>query len=375
MIRAAGLLAAALAAAGCGARSSLLPADSSGSGGGGGACAGEGEPCAEPAACCGGQCADGLCGPPTCAPGDPPVVLAAGPERLSGVLPHGRHVYFTHYGEQGAVLRVPRAGGAVETLVPASRWTESLAVDEAFLYFMDGDRVARIPRDGGEVTTLTTEQDGAIAITVDEARAYWINPGDEAVLWMPKAGGAPEVLALDPDLSADTVPRLIADDTTLYWTADGLFSIPGFHATPKQGGGAITTIDATPTSHPLVDAAYLYWIDEGNYFEDSPSSVMRARKDGSDAVLLTTWKGQYADLGPGMAQDEANLYWSQTDARSLMRMPKAGGTPVELTVAPRPIEIIAVEGSCVYFTYTRPPGEGGAPESTLVRVPSRLPGE
>jgi hypothetical protein len=229
--------------------------------------------------------------------------------------------------------------------------------------------------DGGEVTTLAAGQQGSIAIVVDEARAYWIDPGDKAVLWLPKAGGAPEVLAMDPDLSAEMVPRLVADDTTLYWSASGLWSIEGFHATPKQGGGTITTIEAAATSHLLVDAANLYWIDEGNYFEDKPSSVMRAGKDGGDKIELFTWKGESNDLGAGMAQDEAHLYWSQTGARHLMRIPKAGGAPVEIAVAPERIDLIAVDASCAYVIFTRPPEGGAGQESTLWRVPGRLPGE
>jgi hypothetical protein len=359
----------ALIAAGCGARTSLSVSESSG------ACAAEDEPCGAAADCCGGQCTGGICAPALCAPGEAPVVLVSGPDRLAGLLAREDHVYFTHYGEEGAVLRVPKTGGAAEVLAPEGRWTESLAADETSLYFMDGDRVARVSKDGGEVTTLATQQDGSIAIVVDQVRAYWINPSDEVVRSVSKSGGAPEVLVNDPDLLAEMIPHLVADDTTLYWSASGLWSIPGFHATAKQGGGGLTTIDAAATSHMAVDETRLFWIDEGDYEEKIPSFVMRARKDGSERTALAEFAYEFGDVGPGMPQDETHVYWTYSQARRLMKVPKAGGAPVELFDNPYRIESFAVDASCVYLVSTRPADPGGAPESSLVRVPRVLPGE
>ncbi|MDC0744240.1 EB domain-containing protein [Polyangium mundeleinium] len=365
-------LAVALVGAGCGARTELSESKRSED-----VCASVGQACRTSAACCGGgSCNAGVCEAPLCKGGEAPVVLASEAERLSGVLADGDHVYFTHYGAGGAVLRVPKAGGAIETVVPASSWTESLVADADSLYYLDSDQVKRASKDGSGASLLAADQVGSMSIAVDASFVYWIDPVDQAVRRVSKAGGTPQTLVKDEDLTPDMVPRMIADDTTLYWSATGAWLIPGFHATPKEGG-ELLLLDGAPSTHFVADSMFLFWIDQEHYVGDAtPARLVRSRKDGSEAKTLTDWTSDYpSDLAAGMAQDENYLYWANGQARIMNRIPKTGGEPVEIFSSPDPIHQFAVDTSCLYYVAVRVSHETGETTSSLLRAPRFLPGE
>lgn len=360
-------LAAAFVGAGCGARTDLPESRRSEE-----VCAAVGEECRTSAACCGGgQCIAGVCEAPVCKPGDAPVVLTSGPERLSGLLADGDHVYFTHYGATGAVLRIPKAGGAIETIVPSASWTESLVADANALYFMDGDQVMRASKDGSGVSLLAADQKGSTSIAADASFVYWIDPADQAVRRVSTSGGTPDTLAKDEDLTPDMVPRMIADDDKLYWSASALWSMPGFHATPKEGG-ALLFIKGAATTHFVADSTFLFWITTNA----NPVRLVRARKDGSEAKTLKEWPfDSNNDLAAGMAQDGDYLYWARGQARSMNRVPKTGGAAVELFSSPDAIQLFAIDTSCLYYVTVRVSNETGEITTSLLRAPRFLPGE
>ncbi|HVK70559.1 MAG TPA: EB domain-containing protein [Polyangium sp.] len=366
-------LVVAFVGAGCGARTELSESKRSED-----VCAAVGQACRTAAACCGGgSCKAGVCEAPLCKAGEAPVVLVSEAERLSGVLADGDHVYFTHYGAGGAVLRVPKAGGVIETVVPASSWTESLVADADSLYFLDSDQVKRASKDGSGASLLAADQVGSMSIVVDASFVYWIDPVDQAVRRVSKAGGTPQTLAKDEDLTPDMVPRMIADDTTLYWSATGAWLIPGFHATPKEGG-ALLLIDGAPSTHFVADSMFLFWIEQ----ESTDGSLVtgrlvRARKDGSEAKTLTTWTSEYFsnDIAAGMAQDEIYVYWANGQARTMNRIPKTGGEPVEIFSSPDAIHQFAIDTSCLYYVAVRVSHGTGETTSSLLRASRFLPGE
>ncbi|MDC3958511.1 EB domain-containing protein [Polyangium jinanense] len=364
---AAAVLAMGVVGAGCGARTDLPESRRSEE-----VCAAVGETCRTSAACCGGgQCNAGVCEAPHCTAGEAPVVLVSGKERLSGLLADGDHVYFTHYGTDGAVLRVPKAGGAIETVVPAASWTESLVADANSLYFLDGDRVMRASKDGSGASLVADNQVGSMSIAVDASFAYWITPVGQAVRRVSKSGGTPETLAKDEELTPDMVPRMIADESKLYWSASGLWSMSGFHATPKEGG-ALLFVEGAATTHFVVDSMFLFWITTNA----SPVRLVRTRKDGSEAKTLTEWTFvSNSDLAAGMAQDGDYLYWARGKARSMNRVPKTGGEVVELFTSPDAINQLTVDTSCLYYMTTRVANETGETTSSLLRAPRFLPGE
>ncbi|MDI1430272.1 hypothetical protein [Polyangium sorediatum] len=355
-----------LVGAGCGARTELSESKRSED-----VCAAEGQACRTSAACCGGgSCNAGVCEAPLCTAGEAPVVLVSGAERLSGVLADGDHVYFTQYGAGGAVLRVPKAGGAIETVVPASAWTESLVADASSLYFMDGDRVMRASKDGSGTSLLADNEEGSMSIAVDASFVYWIALADQAVRRVSKSGGTPDTLAKDKDLTPDMVPRMIADEDKLYWSASVLWSMPGFHATPKEGG-ALLVIDGAATTHFVADSTFLFWIATNA----SPVRLVRARKDGSEAKTLTEWPFASSDLAPAMAQDENYLYWANGQARIMNRIPKTGGGQVQIFSSPDAIQQFTLDTSCLYYIAVWRSSSTDETTSSLLRVPRFLPGE
>ena len=365
-------LVVAFVGAGCGARTELSESKRSED-----VCAAVGQACRTSAACCGGgSCHAGVCEAPLCKAGEAPVVLVSETERLSGVLADGDHVYFTHYGAGGAVLRVPKAGGVIETVVPASSWTESLVADADSLYFLDSDQVKRASKDGSGASLLAADQVGSMSIVVDASFVYWIDPVDQAVRRVSKAGGTPQTLATDEELTPDMVPRMIVDDTTLYWSATGAWLIPGFHATPKEGG-ALLLIDGAPSTHFVADSNFLFWIDQKHYVGNAtPARLVRSRKDGSEAKTLTDWTSDDpSDLADGMAQDENYVYWANGQARIMNRIPKTGGEPVEIFSSPDTIHQFVIDTSCLYYVAVRVSHGTGETTSSLLRAPRFLPGE
>lgn len=357
-----------LLSAGCGARSSLsLPEPTVEEP----VCAVEGAPCGGQEACCNGQCNDGLCLPPVCAPGDAPVALFKSNERLAGLRLDGTFVYFTHYDEIGSVRRVPKAGGDVETLVSASNWSETLAIDASSIYFIDDDHVSRVPKDGGEVTVLAADQKGAGAVTWSGDHLYWINPSSQTIWRMPASGGAPELLLFDQLLSTSEVPTLIVDDAMIYWSALGV------RGAPKQGGAIVTITDTTTTS-VATDQGHLYWAQPGyvSAFDpsvlDQPAKVIRAGKSGGEEVTLA--ENTWTQIGPSIALDDASIYFTDPSAEELNRAPKGGGPKVRLAGVRGSPYMLAVDASCVYFV-SYEVSEDGTKEGAVMRLPRRLPGE
>jgi hypothetical protein len=50
-----------------------------------------------------------------------------------------------------------------------------MALDGAFLYWVDGSNVLKVPVGGGVTTTLASSQNGSMAIAVDDSFVYWAN--------------------------------------------------------------------------------------------------------------------------------------------------------------------------------------------------------
>jgi hypothetical protein len=82
-------------------------------------------------------------------------------------------------------MSVPIGGGSVVTLAPEQDSLGGIAVDEADVYWTNGDSVMRIPVDGGVATTLACGQNSPAAVAVDATSVYWV------VLTRPYAHEAP----------------------------------------------------------------------------------------------------------------------------------------------------------------------------------------
>src|SRR6185312_13821390 len=125
--------------AACGARSSLSEGGAQTTPDAGPACASPGASCVTSADCCGTSCEESLCGGPPCRAGDPPVVLAEGQASARAVVLDATAVYFTLFQAAGAVMVVPKAGGAATAIATGQAYSEGIAVDDGHVYWTTGD--------------------------------------------------------------------------------------------------------------------------------------------------------------------------------------------------------------------------------------------
>jgi len=124
------------------------------------------------------------------------------------------HVYWTD-SDPGVVNKLPRAGGAIQTLIARGDKTTGLAIDDAYVYFSEwgGGRIGRVQKSGGGIATLANDQKGVRAIAVDDTRLYWSHPPSGTIRSMPKGGGPTITHATD----VKHAYSLAVDETSIYW--------------------------------------------------------------------------------------------------------------------------------------------------------------
>ena len=156
--------------------------------------------------------------------------------------------------------------------------------------------------------------------------------------------GPPRTLTPALPLGTTAHIGLAVDETHVYWGyAQHLWRVP------REGGVAetIATSEGSGQSGmPLaVDAQHVYWAA-------AHTRLTRARKDGSDPVLLAD-----EPLGMGrVALDEAWVFWTSGAARSVAAVPKAGGErQLQAFVFERWPLHIAVDATHVYWSNTSGP--------------------
>ncbi len=98
--------------------------------------------------------------------------LAVG--ETGGVAVDGDHVYFA---TSDGIDVMPKTGGCPRHIATAEH-PVGVAVDEAYVYFIDNGtkgRVLKVGKDGGALTILADNEGGAHAIAVDVTSVYWNN--------------------------------------------------------------------------------------------------------------------------------------------------------------------------------------------------------
>ncbi|HVZ74604.1 MAG TPA: hypothetical protein VHJ20_19615 [Polyangia bacterium] len=111
-----------------------------------------------------------------------------------GVVADATNVYWTEHGHgtaipsDGAVMKMPLAGGTPEALVSGLHGPGDMALDGDTLYWGNTDgRIMKVSVTGGPATVLATDQIDPLNVTVDADAVYWTNRG---------AVGAPEAAVL-----------------------------------------------------------------------------------------------------------------------------------------------------------------------------------
>lgn len=124
------------------------------------------------------------------------------------------------------VIRVPIAGGEPVKLLEIDEWYSGIAVDATWVYFAIENQILRYPKEGpwSEPEVIASGLENAASVAVDGSNVYWIDmgPPNPAIGCF---GGAGKVLAWNKFTrttrvlaSGETCPmKLVLDGTSLYW--------------------------------------------------------------------------------------------------------------------------------------------------------------
>jgi hypothetical protein len=318
------LLGLALAIGGCGDRTGLLlSADTHGSGGSDPAA-----PAGDPASMQAG--ASTVPAAPSClGPAPTPTVVFASPTASLGHLAiDADAVYFTDpFSAKAVLVRVTKCDGQAQTLDDGSKSggpAMSVAVappNVAWIAFAGlGGQIFTVPAlsPGGSRLLFSTTLTAADAVAMDATRAYFSAGGIQSV---PLAGGAASVI------TPGDAFLVAVDDATLYAaqsppTGEALVSVP------KSGGALTVLVSAAHAMNLALDDRYLYWVEWND--SGSNSSIMRVPKAGGTASVVVSGLTAPSNI----AVDASHVYFTlgalPGATQAVMRVPKAGGAPQAL---------------------------------------------
>jgi hypothetical protein len=245
--------------------------------------------------------------------------------------------------------------GQFVTLASGQSGPEAIAVDSTSVYWVnqgtagslynDGN-VMKVSLAGGAVTTLASVQDGPWGIAIDPMNVYWTNTAagtgpPTSVMSVPLTGGTPTTLASG---QLDT-EGLVTVSSSLYWLSyTGVIQYPG-------GGGTSKTL-AQIAAPDQANFGYIAADGENLYFFDGADNLERVQLSGGTTTTLASADGTTY----GIAVDARNVYWAVGGTAAanyrdgaIMSVPLAGGTPVPLATGQSIPLGVATDGVNVYW--------------------------
>ena len=225
----------------------------------------------------------------------------------------------------------------------------SLAVDATHLYWIDAGTdstpsatgsVVRMPIAGGPVQTLASEQYGPLGIAVDRSRVYWGvgGPGgtyDGALMAMPLAGGNPETLASE---GMAYFGAIAVDDQSVYWV-NGPMVLRALNFATKM----ITTVDATGGTQGtslVIKDGILYWPSMAG----NSNGIGMADTRGGGASLIVSTDDAYA-IGVGGGY----LFWSAFREGTINQASTSGDNAKPIATGQGDPRAIVVDDARVYW--------------------------
>lgn len=271
----------------------------------------------------------------------------------------------------GAVKVVPLAGGEPQAAALDLTAPRDLAVDEAGVVFItsagpafDRGAVLAATPETGEVFPLLEERRLPEGIARRAGSLLWTELWGDQVLEVATTGAGRDLAAQGEPAPRTaggplgTSPhRLAAAADVVCWTYQGTFAL-GDGAVACQRDGEAPQVVASQQRTPIaividVDAAGLaaavYWATL-----DGGTIARAAIGSGGFGPPEELFQGQ--PLPSGLALDGEYIYWTNRDAGTVMRAPRAGGAPEAVAEGQLRPGAIAVDAQALYWL------NGGSPD-------------
>jgi hypothetical protein len=305
------------------------------------------------------------------APGKPvaraaPEVLAMDPLGPANAIVDDEFVYWVSRNEnnlgnkKSRVMRASKTGGAATTLVEAG-WIESLAVDEAGVYWTERERdfkrhdgaVRRVSKQGGRPSTLAARRDAPGAITAGSGLVYWLENRDSGkyghqgrAIMTARTTGAPRARQLNATVFVDAW-RVWLDHERLYFSAN--------HGLTSQEEDLL--IHPPPRPSAMSGRMGFYELEDGRVVAQPydpnlcagnvPCGAVTAATSGGGRTVWGITSGAIVTIAPstdkpivlahgpeqptGIALDDRHVYWVAVVDKynpqkgQLLRVPLDGG--------------------------------------------------
>lgn len=286
-------------------------------------------------------------------------VLADNEDHPSKIISDGRYLFYVTGGTVASknegtnnIKRIDLKSGTNTVLVKGGERipNAALAVDEKFLYWSDGANILRVPKEGGAGETIIPGALNPDEILLDNDNIYWLIWSGEGsppkpIMFAPLKGGPVRELT-EPQTGTS---GLSLDKDFVYWmTADGIKKAP-------RNGGEMTVVYHNSSGSPSLGLA----LDVDNFYfcqmnSRGESALMKVPKKGGAAIQLAASINHTQQF----VVSDANVYYfadvehmGSFPPVALMRVPTSGGEPVKIDSGDAGwVNYLAVDGSQVYFT-------------------------
>lgn len=294
---------------------------------------------------CGHDCLGGSCEAGECAP----VLLADIGSSLHGLALDDTHAYVIEGYHSGSVVRVPKAGGAVETLTQRNNTvaSRSIRLTGSHVYWSESvgnaSSIRRVVKTGGIFETL--QSNAAVGLfAVDEQHLFYY-VGQDGLWRMPSAGGAEQQVY--PHFGAVVIYD--EDSSHIYYKAgNGLGRLDKTSLVPEGVSSSLGGV-----FNLVQRGGYLYWHGYGfpsNTCNPTGALIHRVPVTGGSIEDLV------AVADPISLDVDADSMWvvacdpatvSQNDF--VYRVPLGGGQPVQVQSS-RYAKMVRVDETAIYWT-------------------------
>jgi hypothetical protein len=286
-------------------------------------------------------------------------VLADKEDHPSKIVTDGEAVYFVTGGTVASqhegtnnIKKISLKDGSVGIFVRGGEIIPdtTLAIDDKYVYWSDGGNILRVPKAGGSSEKIIPKAPKPDEIVMDGENIYWLIWGGEGsppqpLMVAPKQGG--EAKPLTPKYAGTS--GIAEDENFVYWmTGDGIKEI-------RKIGGEVIAISHDSSPSPSLGLR----MDEDNFY-----FCQMASNGQSSLMRLSRKTGELSQLAPSINHtmefviDDRNVYYFDNvrgqgsfGPVALMKVPRSGGTPVEIDRGNAGwINHLAVDSKQIYFT-------------------------